>query len=89
VYDELGVGYRDLRMVVEQPPREGLMSRPIVIDGATVGSWKRTLSSKAVVVEATLFTQLDRSRMKKLKQVVERFGRFLGLAATLEKVYAA
>lgn len=39
MYDELGVAYKDLRMVLaEQPPREGLLERPIVIDGETVGS---------------------------------------------------
>lgn len=90
MYDELGVGYRDLRMVlVEQPPRDGLLSRPIVIDGATVGSWKRALSPKAVVVEATLFTQLDPSEMKRLEAVVARFGEFLELPATLEAEHAA
>ena len=84
------MGYRDLRMVlVAQPPREGMLSRPIVIDGATVGSWKRTLSAKAVVVRATLFTQVDRSEMKKLEAVVARFGDFLGLPATLQTEHAA
>ena len=85
MYDELGVGYRDLRMVMpEQPPRDGLMSRPIVIAGATVGSWKRTLSTRAVVVQATLFKELSKSETKKLVAVVERFGSFLQLPATLE-----
>lgn len=90
MYDELGVGYRDLRMVMaQQPPRDGLMSRPIVIDGATVGSWKRTLSANAVVVQATLFTDLSKPAATKLAGVVERFGRFLELPATLETVRAA
>jgi len=89
MYDELGVGYRDLRMVMaEQPPRDGLMSRPIVIGGATVGSWKRTLSAKAVVVQATLFTELSQSKTRKLAAVVARFGRFLELPATLEIEHA-
>ncbi len=68
----------------EQPPRDGLMSRPIVIAGATVGSWKRTLSARAAVVQATLFKELSKSETKKLVAVVERFGGFLQLPATLE-----
>ncbi len=85
MYDELGVGYRDLRMVmVRQPPLKGLMSRPLVIDGGCVGSWKRTLARSAVAVQATLFTTLGRSELRKLEEVVERFGRFVGLPATLE-----
>jgi len=88
-YDELGVGYRDLRMVMaKQPPRDGLMSRPVVIDGATVGSWKRTLSAKAVVVQATLFTDLAKSETRMLTDVVARFGRFLELPATLDIQHA-
>jgi len=89
MYDELGVGYRDLRMVLsEQPPRDGMLSRPIVIGGATVGSWKRTLPARQVVVEATLFTSLGRTQTKALDAVVERFGRFLELPASLEIVHA-
>ena len=42
MYDELTIGYRDLRVVLAAPA-EGRLERPVVIDGRTVGSWKRTL----------------------------------------------
>ena len=85
MYDEMGVGYKELRMVLaEPPPREGMLSRPIVIDGRTVGSWKRTLSKRAVTIEATLFTELSAADRSALEAVVERFGRFIELPAALE-----
>lgn len=59
------------------------MSRPIVIDGRTVGSWKRTVTRRAAVIEATLFTPLDGSETAALEAAVERFGRFTELPATL------
>jgi hypothetical protein len=85
MYDEMGIGYRDLRMVLaESAPREGMLSRPIVIDGRTVGSWKRTVVRGAVTVEATLFTELSAGDRAALETAVVRFGQFMELPATLE-----
>jgi hypothetical protein len=85
MYDEMGIGYKDLRMVLaEPPPREGMLSRSIVINGRTVGSWKRTMAKRAVTVEATLFTELSAGDRAALEAAVERFGRFMELPASLE-----
>jgi hypothetical protein len=80
----MGIGYKDLRMVLAQPPpREGL-NRPIVIHGRTVGSWKRTMAKRAVTIEATVFTELSSGDRSALEAAVERFGRFMELPAALE-----
>ncbi|MDQ3432245.1 MAG: winged helix DNA-binding domain-containing protein [Actinomycetota bacterium] len=80
MYDETVVAYQDLRVVLaHQPPRGGLLDRAIVIDGRTVGSWKRTLNKRAVLVEATLFGPLAKT---------EGAGRFLGLHASLQTTTA-
>jgi Winged helix DNA-binding domain len=85
MYDEMGIGYKDLRMVLAQPPpREGMLNRPIVIDGRTVGSWKRTMARRAVTIEATLFTELSSGDRTALEAAVARFGRFIELPAGLE-----
>ena len=85
MYDEMVSGYRDLRIVLAQPPpREGMLSRPIVIDGRTVGSWKRTVTKRTAIVEATLFTELSAAEATALHAVVERFGRFMQLPAALD-----
>lgn len=87
MYDELGISYKDLRMVLaRQPPREGMLSRPIVIDGLTVGSWKRTVTRRVAVIEAALFTDLSGAEAAALDAVVERFGRFMELPASVIKV---
>ena len=89
MYDEIGMGYRkDLRVVMAgTPPREGMLSRPIVIDGRTVGSWKRAISARAARIEATLFIDLTDEERTALDAVVERFGRFMQLPATLETAH--
>ena len=83
-YDELIVAYQDLRVdLVAEPPREGLLTRTISIDGRTVGGWKRTLSKGAVTVEATVFAELDDAQRSALEDATARFGAFLGREARL------
>jgi Winged helix DNA-binding domain len=85
MYDETIVAYKDLRVVLAHPPpRPGLLDRAIVVDGYTLGSWKRTLARDSATVEATLFGQLSAGQAEALGGAVERFGRFLGLPASLE-----
>ena len=85
MYDEMVSGYKDLRVVLAKPPpREGMLSRPIVIDARTVGSWKRTVTNRAAIVEATMFIELSAAESSALRAVVERFGRFMQLPAALE-----
>ena len=89
MYDELLIGYKGLRVVLARsPPREGLLSRPIVIDGLTVGSWKRTVTARSATIDATLFTPLDRPQLAALEAAVERFGRFNGVPGRLRAAEA-
>jgi hypothetical protein len=83
MYDELGVAFKGVRMVYAKPPPEGAMARPILVDGLTVGSWRRTLERGEATIEATLFTDLDADAERALGEVAERFGRFLGLPVRL------
>jgi Winged helix DNA-binding domain len=84
MYDELTIAYRQARVVLAaQPPRSGLLERPILVDGTTVGSWKRTLTARTVTVEATLFTEPDPVGLVAVEDEVARFGRFLGRSAEL------
>jgi hypothetical protein len=84
MYDELGVAHRDLRVVLaRQPPRDGLLNRPIVIDGLTFGSWSKAVSRRQLAIEATLFAKPDRRQAAALEAAAERFGRFVGRTATV------
>lgn len=85
MFDETIVAYRDLRVVLAHPqPRPGILDRAIVIGGRTHGSWKRTIRGRRVVVEAALFGELADSDARALDGAVARFGKFLGMEASLE-----
>lgn len=84
MYDEATVGYKGVRIVLARQPSEpDLLQRSIVIDGYTVGSWKRVVSKKSAVIEATLFTDLRRAQTHALEEAVAGFGRFLERPASL------
>jgi hypothetical protein len=89
-YDEAIVAYKDLRVVFAAPSsREGLLTRAVIIDGVTVGSWRRTVSTRSVEIEAMLLSRLDADQQRRLTAAVDRFGRFMGRPATLSVRSAA
>jgi hypothetical protein len=84
MYDEMTVAYQDLRIVLDAPlPRSDFLERVVLIDGVTVGSWKRLLGRSSVDVVVRLLRALTFSEQNALDDVVARFGRFLGVPATL------
>jgi hypothetical protein len=87
MFDESVIAYQDLRFAFAPTP-DGLepLIRPIVVDGRTVGTWKRIAERDSVTVEATLLEPLDAGRSEALAAAVSRFGRFLGTQARLVTV---
>ena len=84
MYDETIVAYKDLRVVLAHPlPAPGTLERPVVIDGRTVGSWRRTLARRSATVEVHRFGSLGAYEQEALAAAVDRFGTFLGVPATL------
>jgi hypothetical protein len=84
MYDESIVTYQDLRVALAHPPaRPELIERAVVIDGYTVGSWKRTLTTRSTTVHAALFGPLSPAKSDALAVAVQCFGRFLALPAAL------
>jgi hypothetical protein len=82
MYDELTISYRELRVVLAFPPVQGL-ERPIVVEGRTVGSWKRRTTARAIEVEAALFGSLTGAQKQGLAASVDAYGRFQGRPAML------
>ena len=83
-YDETLVAYRDLRTVgAGGAPGSALLPRPIVLDGRTIGSWRRRLARREVVVEMALEMRPDAAERAALQEAAERFGAFVGLPARL------
>jgi hypothetical protein len=89
-YDEYIVGYTDRRAALDVPPIEHMDARgnilfhhTIVRDGQVIGTWRRTLTKSAVIVEAASFASLGADEAQALAVAVERYGRFIGLPAVL------
>ncbi len=89
-YDEYIVGYTDRSAALDMAPAEKLDARgnllfnhTMVIDGRVRGTWKRTLKKDAVIVDALPFAPLDAAEARALEDAAGRYGRFIGLPATL------
>ena len=82
MYDELGVSYKDLRVVPREPhAQEGMLERPILIDGEWVGRWRRTVLRGTTTLQATLFAELTPPERSQLEAAVERLGASLELVS--------
>ena len=83
-FDETLVAYRSVRAVLSHAgPQSRFLDRAVVIDGVTVGTWRRALAKNRVVVDASLYGPLTPEQSEALAAVTERFGRYLGLPAEL------
>jgi hypothetical protein len=75
MFDELGVSYKDQRMVLrDQLPAEGVLQRPVLIDGECVGSWRRRPATEPPVLEVTLFSRLRTRERSELEAAARRYG---------------
>jgi Winged helix DNA-binding domain len=85
MYDESTIAFKEHRVVLAaEPPRKGLLQRPVVIDGVTFGSWKRVAAQDRVTVRVTLFARLGAAERRAVEEAVDRFGAFAGVPARLE-----
>lgn len=86
-YDESVIAYKEPREVfADEPARNGRLGRGILLDGCLVGSWKRTLSARSVVVQATVWRGLTAAELRALDAATGDFGQFFGRAAELELI---
>jgi hypothetical protein len=83
-FDESVIAYQDLRFAFATRPADlDRLIRPVVVGGRTVGTWRRVNEGGSVLVEATLFDDVEPAP---LGNVVERYARFLGTEARLVTV---
>jgi hypothetical protein len=83
MYDESTIAFRDLRIVRAGP---GPVERPVLVEGRTVGSWRRVMRGREVAIEATLLVRLGRARRRALDAAVARHAAFLERDVTLRLV---
>ena len=89
VYDEYISGYKDRSAIVDAKHATTLIAMGnalnyvIVVSGQIVGTWKRTVSKEAVIIEKNLFKPLTQPENRAVASAADRYGRFVGLPVEL------
>jgi hypothetical protein len=82
-YDEYVVAYNNREALIPEDKRSELsrenplFNNNIIINGQVCGTWKRTMKSKGVVIDSTVFKELTATDKKYLAQAEQRFEQFL------------
>lgn len=82
-FDEFTVAYHDRsQLVADDSPiaKMALLSPAVLLGGRLVGTWKRKLAKRSVVVETTLRRALKRTEAAALRDAVASYRQYLGLA---------
>lgn len=84
-FDEYTVAYRDHRALLEPPfadqPTSVLFNGVVVIDGAILGAWRRSISGRSVQIEAMPFRPFTDAEREAFEAAARRLGAFLELPA--------
>jgi hypothetical protein len=89
-FDELMAGYKDRSAMVAPRHAGGIVSSPngvfastLVLDGQVCGTWRRSSSANAVVLEAAPFSRLSAAQKKSFDAPRARYADFLGMPASI------
>jgi Winged helix DNA-binding domain len=89
-FDEYLLGYNDRQAAVEPkhaqklaPDSNGRFLATMVLKGRVIGTWKRTLTKKAVQIALEPFGSLSKTARQAFALEVERYGKFIGLPVEL------
>ena len=85
-YDEYLIGYknRDAAVPSKSSKKDALnfvFRSPIVIGGAVVGSWRRSVRKDTVQVKLDLLRRLSEVEKRAILEAAIRYGEFLGRTA--------
>lgn len=90
-FDEFLLGYTDRTAGLDNrfSPRvissNGIFYATLVIDGAVLGAWKRTVKKDTVIITLAPFARLTKAQQQAAAQAAERYGAYLGPKARLDK----
>jgi hypothetical protein len=90
-FDEYLLSYRDRSASLDAMYAKtlnaggGVLSPTIVVEGRVAGTWKRTFEKDTVVITARLFASLSEAENRALSAAGERYGRFVGMPATVDR----
>jgi hypothetical protein len=89
-YDEYTVAYADrsaisvgIDLKAIDGRTEGLLTNTIVLDGQVAGTWRRTITKKAVEIELRPYGPLSETGMQAIHRAARRYAAFLGLPLLL------
>jgi len=94
-WDEYTVAYRDREAVLDPKHAKqvnaggGVLNPVIVVRGHVVGSWRRTLGKSGVTVTPSPFGRLGHDDLRAVADAADRYGRFLGLEASVQRPRSA
>jgi hypothetical protein len=83
-FDEYMLGYKDRSAAIPAAqlaaltPKNGMFSPIIVIKGRVVGTWKRALTKKPIVIEMSPFAPMTRSQSCAAEAAAMRFREYAG-----------
>ncbi len=84
-FDEYLLGYQDRTTVLAPehsqaiaPGGNGVFRPTILVDGEVVGTWRRTIMAREIVVDAAPFVPLSGRVTAALRDAVEAYGAYLG-----------
>lgn len=87
-FDEFILGYKDRSLVLDDrfkealiPGSNGIFRPTLVVDGAVVGTWTRSIKSKCVQIDAVPFTRIAKSTRSALETEFARYARYLNTTA--------
>lgn len=90
-YDEYFIGFRDRSALLAAPPPKEfdgrgniLFNHVIALDGLLVGSWRRTVRGKTVVLETDFTVPLDNAAQRAIAAAAKQYGAFLKLEVVMQ-----
>jgi hypothetical protein len=89
IYDEYISGYKDWSLIVSAEHATKLivldnaLTAIIVVNGRIVGTWKRTLKKRTVVITTDIFTALTEAEHQAVATAAHHYGAFLGRSVIL------
>jgi hypothetical protein len=90
-FDEFLLGYTDRSATLPDehaqkivPGSNGVFLPTVVIDGKTVGTWKRALRKKSGTLTISAFTKIRKTDGRALAEAAAHYGRYLGLPLEVE-----
>jgi hypothetical protein len=89
-FDEYMLGYKDRSATLDPkhaqnivPENNGRFLSTMILNGRVVGTWKRTLTKKAVIIAMQPFASLNKVAKQAFAAAAHRYGQFIGRSVEL------